>query len=203
MHTLFCITTVKKIRERAEKSNMQEQVVKNYLSNPIFFFNRHLKWVFPLGRPALVWAAFTKKSVFLRLPDLQVQQNADFMKERKDFSAISTVLFLTIPLFCIGPLPLSSLKSDTLFFASGIHQQPIFRVYARAERLLAIMLSSLLPAILTLNHISFSHRKVIRTAFIKKDTAQLMLHYWLNRSYEKYRFFSKSCLAGEPQNNLF
>jgi len=59
-------------------------------------------------------SAFTKKSVFLVLPDWQVQQNTDFMKGCKALSAISTVLFLTMPVFLIGCKTLSPSKTGLL-----------------------------------------------------------------------------------------
>lgn len=72
--------------------------------------NRDTTW----GRQSQLISAFTKKSVFLVLPDWQVQQNTDFMKGRKAFSAIPTVLFLTIPLFLIGFRTLSPSKTGLL-----------------------------------------------------------------------------------------
>jgi len=66
------------------------------------------------GLQSQLISAFTKKSVFLVLPDWQVQQNTDFMKGRKAFSAIPTVLFLTIPVFLIGFRTLSPSKNGLL-----------------------------------------------------------------------------------------
>lgn len=68
-------------------------------------------------------SAFTKKSVFLVLPDWQVQQNTDFMKGRKAFSAIPTVLFLTIPVFLIGFRALS-LSKTSLFVNDSRYKSP-------------------------------------------------------------------------------
>jgi len=62
----------------------------------------------------------------LILPDLQVQQNIDFMKGRKAFSTIPTVLFLTMPVFLIGFWTILPSKSDKFVNNPGYKPAPHF-----------------------------------------------------------------------------
>lgn len=106
-----------------EKSNPDKVSCKGFPQTVILSIfvgkKRDTTW----GRQSQLISAFTKKSVFLVLPDWQVQQNTDFMKGCKAFSAIPTVLFLTIPVFLIGFKTLSPSKTG-LFVNDSRYKSP-------------------------------------------------------------------------------